>query len=82
MFKFLFDIYVGIYYKFAFRLMKRKMTNQEICDNCGLRDGCRQVYQRMADYQGPSVLGKVLTAFVLPLLSFIVAVAVFGKVAG
>jgi positive regulator of sigma E activity len=34
----------------------------------------------MAEYRGPSVLGKVFTAFVLPLLSFIVAVAVFDKV--
>jgi hypothetical protein len=80
--KFLFEIYVGIYYKLAFRFVKQKMANQGICDNCGLKDGCKQVYQRMADYQGPSVLGKVLIAFVLPLLSFVLAVAVFGKVAG
>ena len=80
--KFLFEIYVGIYYKLTFRFVKRKMANQEICDNCGLRNGCKQVYQRMADYQGPSVLGKVLIAFVLPLLSFVLAVAVFAKVAG
>ncbi len=80
--KFLFEIYVGIYYKLTFRFVKRKMANHEICDNCGLRNGCKQVYQRMAGYQGPSVLGKVLIAFVLPLLSFVLAVAVFGKVAG
>ena len=33
----------------------------------------------MADYQGPSVLGKVLTAFAAPLLSFVLAAAVFQQ---
>lgn len=34
----------------------------------------------MADYKGPSVLGKVLIAFALPLLSFVVSLAVFQEV--
>jgi len=33
----------------------------------------------MADYQGPSVLGKVLIGFAVPLLSFILMAAVFQK---
>jgi hypothetical protein len=33
----------------------------------------------MADKKGPSVLGKVLNAFALPLVSFVLAVAVFSR---
>jgi positive regulator of sigma E activity len=33
----------------------------------------------MADYKGPSVLGKVVIAFAVPLLSFVVAAAVFQQ---
>jgi len=56
------------------------MTDQGICDKCGQRNGCKHVYQQMADYKGPSVLGKVLIAFALPLLSFLVSLAVFQEV--
>ncbi len=56
------------------------MTDQGICDKCGQRNGCKHVYQQMSDYKGPSVLGKVLIAFALPLLSFVVSLAVFQEV--
>jgi hypothetical protein len=55
------------------------MTDQDICGKCIQRNGCKQAYQRMADYKGPSVLGKVLIAFAVPLLSFILAAAVFQE---
>lgn len=55
------------------------MANQSICEKCSQRNGCEQVYQRMADYKGPSVLGKVLLAFAVPLLTFIPAAVIFGK---
>ena len=53
------------------------MSDHETCEKCSQRNGCEKAYQRMADYQGPSVLGKVLTAFAVPLLSFILMAAVF-----
>jgi nitrate reductase gamma subunit len=56
------------------------MTDQGICDKCGQRNGCKHVYQQMADYKGPSVLGKVLIAFVLPLLGFVVSLTIFQEV--
>jgi predicted permease len=63
---------------FAFTFVKRKMTDQGICGKCSQRDSCKEVYQQMADNKGPSVLGKVLIAFAVPLLSFVSAVAVFS----
>jgi predicted permease len=55
------------------------MADHEICGKCSQRNGCKQAYQQMADYKGPSVLGKVIVAFAVPLLSFVLAVAVFQE---
>jgi len=55
------------------------MTDHEICGKCSQRNGCKQVYQQIADNKGPSVLGRVLIAFAVPLLSFVLAVAVFSE---
>ena len=55
------------------------MTESDICGNCGQRNSCKQVYQHIADYKGPSVLAKVLTALVLPLLGFVLALLLFER---
>jgi uncharacterized membrane protein (DUF485 family) len=57
--------------------VKRKMTDQGICGKCSQRNSCKVVYQQIADNKGPSVLGKVLIAFAVPLSSFVLAAAVF-----
>jgi ABC-type transport system involved in cytochrome c biogenesis permease component len=53
------------------------MTDQGICSKCSQTDSCKELYQQMADNKGSSVLGKVLIAFAVPLLSFVLAVAIF-----
>ncbi len=55
------------------------MSDHEICGKCSQRNGCKQVYQQIADNKGPSVLGKVMIAFAVPLLSFVLAVVVFSE---
>lgn len=55
------------------------MAEPDICGKCSERDNCKKVYQLMADYRGPSVLGKVFLAFVFPLLIFVVSLAVFDS---
>lgn len=55
------------------------MTDHEICEKCSQRNSCEQAYQRMADYKGPSVLGKAVIAFAVPPLSFVLAAAVFQQ---
>ena len=55
------------------------MTKSDICNKCGERDNCKKVYQLMADYRGPSVLGRVFLAFVFPLLIFVVSLVVFDS---
>ena len=51
------------------------MIGMKLCDKCGYRHSrgycCIDIYQQLGRAKGPSVLGKVLLAFVLPLLLFI-----------
>ncbi len=52
------------------------MSELQNCENCAHKDGCKEVYRRMSQYDGPSVLGRVFCAFVIPLLSFIISLGV------
>jgi len=51
------------------------MIGMKLCDKCGYRHGhghcCIDIYQQLGQTKGPSVAGRVLLAFVLPLLVFI-----------
>jgi hypothetical protein len=51
------------------------MTGMKLCDKCGYRHGygrcCIDIYQQLSRTKGPSIVGKVLLAFVLPVLVFI-----------
>jgi hypothetical protein len=47
----------------------------ELCSGCGQRTSCGSVYQKLGTAQGPSVLGKSLIAFVLPIVLFLLALA-------
>ena len=79
--EFIFDKPVEFYYKLClFRLVDKIMTEQNFCQLCGQRDNCRQAYEQLGSSQGPSVVSKVIFAFLLPMLVFIVALAVFEKI--
>jgi hypothetical protein len=47
----------------------------EMCSGCGQRSSCGSVYQKLGTARGPSVLGKSLIAFVLPIVLFLLALA-------
>lgn len=51
------------------------MIGMKLCDKCGYRHGgghcCIDIYQQIGQAKGPSVMGKVLLAFVLPVFVFI-----------
>jgi hypothetical protein len=51
------------------------LIGMKLCDKCGYRHGhgrcCIDIYQQLGQAKGPSVAGKALLAFVLPLLLFI-----------
>ena len=52
------------------------------CSNCPQGSDCKQIYQKMGDVEGPSVVSKVIVAFVLPIVVFIFSLAGFGKLLG
>ena len=52
------------------------MDNQEFCQGCEQQHSCREVYRQLGNTKGPSVALKVVVAFLLPLMVFIVTLAV------
>ena len=52
------------------------MTQQDPCDKCGQKMSCQQVFGRLGNIQGKSIVRSILAAFVLPLVVFIAALAV------
>lgn len=55
------------------------MAEQKFCENCTQKHDCQKVYQQLGDIEGPSVVIKVIVAFLLPLVVFIVSLAVFQE---
>ena len=45
------------------------MTN---CGKCLHKDSCKEVYAKLGEYKGPSVVWKIILVFLVPLFSFIV----------
>ena len=55
------------------------MTQQELCQQCGQRKDCGQVYEQLGRIEGPSIVKKVVLAFLLPMVVFVVSLAVFER---
>ena len=60
------------------------MMGMKVCENCGYRHShkncCMDIYQRLGQTKGPSVISRVLLAFVLPLLVFIASLVLAGYI--
>jgi hypothetical protein len=61
-------------------MVMNTMNQQEICHGCTKKSECQKVYEKMGNIQGESVVLKVLAAFLLPILVFIVSLAGFDKI--
>ena len=55
------------------------MGKQKTCKGCSYEHNCQEVYKRMADFQDTSIIFKVCLAFLLPILVFIISLAVFER---
>jgi len=55
-------------------------VEQKFCQECTQRGDCREVYKQLGESEGPSVVWKVVLAFLLPLVVFIVLLGVFGRI--
>lgn len=51
------------------------MNDNNFCSNCEHKDRCKDAYRKLGKSKSPSVLSKVILAFLIPILIFIVALA-------
>ncbi|MHC4193956.1 MAG: hypothetical protein ACYS8I_09830 [Planctomycetota bacterium] len=56
------------------------MVEEEFCRQCSGKPDCQEVYERLGRAEGPSVVTKVVLAFLLPLVVFIVLLVACEKV--
>jgi uncharacterized membrane protein YbhN (UPF0104 family) len=56
------------------------MAELKPCQECDQKHKCQDIYQQLSKAQGPSVAFKAVVAFLLPLLIFIVSLAVFERI--
>jgi uncharacterized membrane protein len=58
----------------------KTMAEQKFCNDCKQKHDCQEIYKQLGDVKGPSVVIKVIVAFLLPLLVFIVSLAIFERI--
>ena len=56
------------------------MEEQENCQGCCQKDQCREIYRQLGNAEGPSVVCKVVVAFLLPIVVFISVLMVFEEI--
>ncbi len=56
------------------------MAQEKFCQDCDQKHGCQKIYEQLGNIKGPSVVFKVTVAFLLPVVVFIVSLAVFEEV--
>ncbi|MBC8469939.1 MAG: hypothetical protein H8D56_10755 [Planctomycetes bacterium] len=56
------------------------MNENEFCGNCNQKHNCGSIYHQLGNTNGPSVVVKVVIAFLLPLVVFIFSLAVFQEI--
>ena len=61
-------------------MVAKTMAEQEFCEDCKQKHDCQRIYEQLGDVAGPSVVIKVIVAFLLPLVVFIVSLAVFQEI--
>ena len=80
-YKFLFENLTDIYYKVGlFYTVVKTMREQRFCQDCKQKNDCQEAYQQLGKAKGPSVVPKVVFAFLLPLIVFIVSLAASEKI--
>ena len=56
------------------------MHKQDFCESCDQKHDCREVYRQLGKAEGPSVALKVVVAFLLPMVVFIVVLIASEKI--
>ncbi len=56
------------------------MVEKNFCPSCPQGHDCKKAYEAIGRSKGPSIAIKVTFAFLIPLVIFIVLLAVFGRI--
>jgi len=56
------------------------MEQKNFCINCAQEHQCQKVYRQLGNSKSPSLACKVFVAFALPIMAFIIALAVFERI--
>ncbi len=56
------------------------MASEKFCQDCIQKNDCRSVYEQLGNASGASIVHKAILAFLLPLIVFIVSLAVSERV--
>lgn len=56
------------------------MTEQKFCQSCNQKDNCQDVYRQLGNIKSPSIAFKVVLAFLLPIVVFILSLMAFEKI--
>ncbi len=62
-----------------FRMVVRIMTHHDLCRQCNQRQDCGKVYEKLGKMEGPSIVKRVVLAFLLPLVVFVGSLAIFEE---
>jgi hypothetical protein len=61
-------------------MLEKTMDENEFCGNCNQKHNCGSIYNQLGNTNGPSVVVKVVIAFLLPLVVFIFSLAAFQEI--
>ena len=56
------------------------MAEEKFCQGCKQSHRCQEVYEQISQMGGPSVVFKVILAFLLPIVVFVGSWAVFEEI--
>ena len=56
------------------------MSQEDFCQDCHQKHECQEVYRRLGSSEVPPLFYKTVVAFLLPMVVFIVSLAVFEKI--
>jgi len=56
------------------------MLSKTFCKSCSQKNECEKIYQEIGNFKGPSVTFKVISAFLIPLLIFIITLIISDKI--
>jgi len=61
-------------------MVTKTMFQQKFCQECNQKRNCKEVYQQLGKADSSSVVFKVVVAFLLPMVVFIAALAIFKAI--